>query len=101
MLGINDIGYSVRNFPDEPVTAEELIAAHCRLITRAHSRGLKIFGCTLTPFEDAPYFTPEGETKREAVNNFIRSSGAYDGVIDFDAAVRDPAHPNKLSARER
>jgi lysophospholipase L1-like esterase len=50
----------------------------------------------LTPFEDAPYFTPEGETKREAVNDFIRTSGAYDGVIDFDAALRDPAHPNKL-----
>ena len=57
---------------------------------------LKVFGCTLTPFEDAPYFTPEGEAKRGAVNAFIRTSGAYDGVIDFDAALRDPAHPNKL-----
>jgi lysophospholipase L1-like esterase len=96
LLGINDIGYSVRNQPTQPVTAEELIAAHLQLIMRAHSRGLKIFGCTLTPFEDAPYFTLDGEAKREAVNNFIRTSGAYDGVIDFDAAVRDPAHPNKL-----
>ena len=96
LLGINDIGYSVRNQPTQPVTAEELIAAHLQIITRAHSRGFKIFGCTLTPFEDAPYFTQDGEAKREAVNNFIRTSGAYDGVIDFDAAVRDPAHPNKL-----
>ncbi len=96
MLGINDIGYSVKNFPDEPVTAQELIAAQLQIITRAHERGLKVFGCTLTPFEDAPYFTPEGEAKRGAVNAFIRTSGAYDGVIDFDAALRDPAHPNKL-----
>jgi lysophospholipase L1-like esterase len=96
LLGINDIGYSVRNQPTQPVTADELIAAHLQIIARAHARGLKIFGCTLTPFEDAPYFTPEGEAKREAVNNFIRTGGSYDGVIDFDAAVRDPSHPNKL-----
>jgi lysophospholipase L1-like esterase len=96
LLGINDIGYSVRNQPTQPVTAKELIAAHRQIIARAHTRGLKVFGCTLTPFEDAPYFTPDGEAKREEVNNFIRTSGAYDAVIDFDAAVRDPSHPNRL-----
>ena len=96
LLGINDIGYSVRNQPTQGVTAEELIAAHLQIIARVHERGLKVFGCTLTPFEDAPYFTQDGEAKREAVNNFIRTGGAYDGVIDFDAAVRDPNHPNKL-----
>lgn len=96
MLGINDIGYSVRNQPAQPVTSNELIAADLQIVTRARARGLQIFGCTLTPFEDAPYFTQDGEAKREAVNNFIRTSGAYDGVIDFDAALRDPAHPNKL-----
>ena len=96
LLGINDIGYSVRNQPTQPVTAGEIIAGHLQVITRAHARGLIIFGCTLTPFEGAPYFTQEGETKRETVNDFIRTSGAYDGVIDFDAAVRDPDHPTRF-----
>lgn len=90
--GINDIGFSVAIQPTQPVSADEIIAGHLQIIARAHERGLKIFGCTLTPFEGARYFTPEGEAKREAVNQFIRTSGAYDGVIDFDAATRDPSH---------
>ena len=53
---------------------------------RAHARGLKIFGATLTPYEGAAYFSPEGEAKRQALNEWIRTSGAYDGVIDMDKA---------------
>jgi lysophospholipase L1-like esterase len=96
LLGINDIGFSVRNQPTQPVSANEIIAGYLQMITRAHERALKIFGCSLTPFEGAAYFTAEGETEREAVNSFIRTSGTFDGVIDFDAAVRDPAHPTRL-----
>ena len=96
LLGINDIGYSVRNQPTQPVTDLEIIAGLSQIIARAHERGLKIFGCTLTPFEGATYFTDEGEGKRQSVNNFIRTGGVYDGVIDFDAAVRDPNHPSRL-----
>jgi lysophospholipase L1-like esterase len=66
------------------------------MVMRAHQLGLKIFGCTLTPYEGAAYFSAEGEAKREAVNQFIRTSGAYDGVIDFDAAVHDPGHPTRF-----
>ena len=55
-----------------------------------------MLGCTLTPFEGAAYFSAEGETKRQAVNKFIRTGGAYDGVIDFDAVVRDPDHPARF-----
>ncbi len=66
------------------------------MIARAHAKGLKIFGATLTPFDGAAYFTPEGEAKRQAVNTWIRTSKAYDGVIDFDAVVRDPANPSKI-----
>jgi lysophospholipase L1-like esterase len=101
LLGINDIGDISRvlaNQPGQPsiaaqsVTAEQIIAGHLQMIARAHQQGLKIVGCTLTPFEGAAYFTPEGETKRQAVNKFIRAGGAYDGVIDFDAVARDPGH---------
>jgi len=91
--GINDIGIA-RNNPSP--TAEDLIAGHKQLIDRAHARGVKIYGATLTPFEGAPYFTPEGEVKRQALNKWIRSSGAYDGVIDFDMITRDPAAPTKF-----
>jgi len=93
MEGINDIG-GARNNPSP--SAADLIAGHKQLIERAHARGLKIYGGTLTPFDGAAYFTPEGEAKRQALNEWIRSSGAYDGVIDFDKATRDPAAPSKF-----
>jgi lysophospholipase L1-like esterase len=98
LLGINDIGDIGRvltgqpGLRPQPVSADEIIAGHQQMIMRAHQQGLKIVGSTLTPFEGAAYFSAEGETKREAVNKFIRTGGAYDGVIDFDAAVRDPGH---------
>jgi lysophospholipase L1-like esterase len=93
MEGINDIGIA-RSNPSP--SAADLIAAHKQLIERAHARGLKIYGATLTPFEGAPYYTQEGEAKRQALNDWIRTSRAYDGVIDFDKATRDPAAPAKF-----
>ena len=90
---INDIGMA---FESESPTVEELIAGHMSLIESAHTQGLKIYGGTLTPFEGAFYFRDVGETKREAFNEWIRTSGAYDAVIDFDAAVRDPEQPSKF-----
>lgn len=93
--GINDIGFGG---DDASPTAAELIAAHQQLIARAHARGLKVFGATLTPFEGAVYQTEVGEAKRQEVNKWIRTSGAYDGVIDFDAVVRDPSHQTKTRA---
>jgi lysophospholipase L1-like esterase len=95
--GINDIGFGA--FGSSVPTADEIIAGHTQLIERAHASGLKIFGGTLTPFEGTPfpgYFTPAGEAKRLAVNLWIRTSGKYDGVIDFDKATRDPSHPARL-----
>src|SRR5262245_29379125 len=93
MEGINDIGIARSN---PTPTADDLIAGHKQLIARAHARGLKVYGATLTPFEGAAYFTAEGETKRQALNQWIRTSGAYDGVIDFDQVTRDPAAPTKF-----
>src|SRR5205085_11033058 len=83
--GINDIGVA-RNNPTP--TGQDLIGAHRQMIERAHAQGLKIIGATLTPIECAAYFTPEGETKRQALNEFIRAGGLYDGVIDFDRVAR-------------
>ena len=93
MEGINDIGIA-RNNPTP--SAADLIAGHKQIVERAHARGLKIIGATLTPFEGAPYFTQEGETKRQALNQWIRTGGAYDGVIDFDQITRDPNAPTKF-----
>ena len=94
--GINDIGNARQN---PTPTAADLIAAHKQLIERAHARGVTIYGGTLTPFEGAAYFTKEGEAKRQALNDWIRTSRAYDGVVDFDAATRDPGHPAQFQAQ--
>jgi lysophospholipase L1-like esterase len=91
--GINDIGFAG---DEASPSAAELITAHQQMIARAHARGLRIFGATLTPYEGAAYATSVGETKRQAVNQWIRSSGAYDGVIDFDAATRDSSRMTRI-----
>ena len=96
--GLNDIGLT-RPLP----SAADLITGHRQLIDRAHAHGLKIYGATILPFEGASlsnpsirYWTPEGETLRQSLNAWIRTSKEYDGVIDFDAAVKDPDHPAKM-----
>jgi lysophospholipase L1-like esterase len=96
--GINDIGFSaVPPHPGTDVSAAQIIAGYQRLIAQAHVRDLRIFGATLLPFKGAGYYTAAGEAKREAVNSWIRTSGAFDGVIDFDAVMRDPADPLRLN----
>jgi lysophospholipase L1-like esterase len=95
MEGINDIGTSGQN--GIVATADDLIAAHKQMIDRAHQRGLKIYGATLTPYEGAAYFSTEGEAKRKALNQWIRTSGAYDAVIDFDMVVRDASAPARIN----
>jgi lysophospholipase L1-like esterase len=88
--GINDIG---RGFypPTEPVTAEALIAADKQIIARAHAKGIKVYGATLTPYKGAHYFMPEGETVRETYNAWIKTGGAFDGVVDFAPSVANKA----------
>jgi len=98
--GINDLGHPGSSAPkSEEVSASDIIQALKQLIACSHEHGLKIFGGTLTPFEGTVYpgyFTPEKEVKRKAINDWIRGSHAFDGVIDFDKAVRDPDHPDRL-----
>jgi lysophospholipase L1-like esterase len=97
LLGINDIGFS-GFFTTQAVTADDIIAAHRQLIARAHSRGIRAYGATLTPFNGvgAPYYSAAGDVKRQTVNTWIRTSGEYDAVIDFDAVVRDPSDPSRI-----
>ncbi|MGH8260997.1 MAG: SGNH/GDSL hydrolase family protein [Steroidobacteraceae bacterium] len=96
--GINDIGFAaLPGAPaEEQVTAGDLIAADRELIARAHLHGLQVMGATLTPYSGSPAYTAHGEAIRRAVNRWIRSGGAFDRVVDFDAATRDPADPERL-----
>jgi len=98
--GINDLGHPGSSAPmSETVSAEDIIAGLKQMIERAHEHGIKIFGATLTPFEGTTiqgYFSAEKETKRKAVNEWIRTGKAFDGVIDFDKAARDPGHPDRM-----
>jgi lysophospholipase L1-like esterase len=91
--GINDISNARQN---PTPTAEDIIAIHKQMIERAHTRGVKIYGATLTPNEGCGCFTKEGEAKRQAINQWIRTGNAYDGVIDFDVITRDPAQPGRF-----
>src|SRR5581483_5207516 len=99
LLGINDIGFG-GFLLTEAVTPDDIIAGHRQMIARAHSRGVRIYGATLTPFNNAgaPYYSAAHEADRQAVNAWIRGSGEYDAVIDFDKVVRDPADPTKILA---
>ncbi|HEX3742574.1 MAG TPA: SGNH/GDSL hydrolase family protein [Bryobacteraceae bacterium] len=95
MEGINDIGRIGTPTPEAP-TADDLIAAYRQFIDMAHTHGIKVIGCTLTPYEGAKYAREPGEAVREAVNTFIRTGGAFDSVVDFEAVTRDPADPKRF-----
>jgi lysophospholipase L1-like esterase len=98
MEGINDINRAFNPQYGERANAEDLIGAYKQLILRAHAKGLRIHGATLTPQSGYRSHSPQTEAIRQAVNAWIRTSGAFDGVIDFDAAVRDPAKPDTMVA---
>jgi len=105
--GINDIGAGIG--PDfiftpwphagvEVVTTEDLIGAYKQMIERAHEHGIKVYGSPLTPFEGAAYYSEHGNETRQTVNQWIRTSKAFDAVIDFEAVVKDPAQANRMKA---
>jgi lysophospholipase L1-like esterase len=107
--GINDLGFPGAKLRDKYLadpadvrTAEDVIEAYRQLIARAHARGVKVIGCTLSPFEGAElpgYYSETKEADRQKVNQWIRSSNAFDGVIDFDQVLRDPNHPRRVLPR--
>lgn len=99
--GINDIGFggaSTLLGVNPPLRPGDLIAGYRQIIARAHARGIRVVMGTLTPFARATSYTPEREAQRQAVNRWIRTAGESDGVIDFDAALRDPADATRLRA---
>lgn len=104
--GTNDIGQPdapVTNtspcLSRTPVTADEIIAGYKQIVARTRARGLKIIGATILPYQGCDGWTATGEVKRSAVNQWIRTAGAFDGVIDFDAALRDGSSPAQLDPR--
>ncbi|HEY0803589.1 MAG TPA: GDSL-type esterase/lipase family protein, partial [Pseudonocardiaceae bacterium] len=88
LLGINDIQQQPQETDPVPITT-----ALREVVSQGRARGLRVIGATLTPFKGWTAWTPTLETTRTAVNNWIRTGGAYDAVVDFDAAIRDPANP--------
>jgi lysophospholipase L1-like esterase len=101
LIGINDFGLpGGRKLPQEEVSPEQMATGLRQLIARAHARGVKILAGTLPPFGPIPdrpgYYSETSAAKRDALNQWIRSSKEFDGVIDFDAALRDPKDPKNL-----
>ena len=99
MLGTNDLRNRWAK-PEEEVTADQMIAGLKQLAVRARTAGIKIFGATLTPFENETFlpgaWTPIREQTRQTVNEWVREGGAFDAVVDFDRALRDPEHPTSM-----
>ena len=106
MMGINDIGWPGEKAitpADKEPTADDILVGYQQIIDRVHAAGARILGATLTPFIDTNkgtptegYYTPEKETIRLAVNQWIRARGHFDGVIDFDKVLEDPARPGHI-----
>lgn len=93
--GVNDIGGSRGNSEE---VAKKLTEAYKSFIDQGHARGWKVIGATITPFKGNSYYSFFHEAARQVVNEWIRTSGAFDAVIDFDELVRDPQDPTKLKA---
>ncbi|MEJ1962003.1 MAG: SGNH/GDSL hydrolase family protein [Gammaproteobacteria bacterium] len=108
--GVNDLGISYGKFEGataerfkalvgpNKATTETITAAYRQIIARAHAKGLKVVGVTITPYEGASYWSAEGEAVRQEINQWIRKGGAFDAVLDFDAVFRDPARPTQIAA---
>jgi len=101
---INDLGKlsreEVRTREMHATLVADLISAYRQMILRAHGQGVKVIGCTITPYVGSDYYHPDAasEADRVALNTWIRTSGLFDAVVDFDKIVRDPAHPERMIA---
>ncbi|MEO8375814.1 MAG: SGNH/GDSL hydrolase family protein, partial [Sphingomonas bacterium] len=95
--GVNDIGSAARSKSNMPLP-KDIIGAYRQLIARAHDRGVKVIGATVLPYKGAGYYSEDGDAVRQAVNDWIRAPGHFDGVIDFDRAVADKADPQTMAA---
>jgi lysophospholipase L1-like esterase len=95
--GTNDIGATRQN--PRSMTLDDLTGGYKQIVERAHKRGIKVIGCTLNPFEGMSYYSEQTDSLRNAVNNWIRTSGIFDAVADFEAATRDPENPKQILPR--
>jgi lysophospholipase L1-like esterase len=86
----------LKMFPGDPVTTDEVIAGYRQMVARAHDHGVRVYATTMAPFEGDDLYTPEGESARQALNDWIRTGGAFDAVLDFDAVWADPDHPTRI-----
>jgi lysophospholipase L1-like esterase len=97
MESINDIRYATNpRGPEDVVTSQQLIWGLTQIVQRAHARGIKVYGATLTPYGGSRNSKPEGEAMRAQINEWIRTSGTFDAVLDFDKVTRDPARPEQF-----
>ena len=96
--GINDINFRGWDGSPEGLTSDDLIAGYKQIIERSHTHGIKVIGATLTPEEGVPTMSERGEEIRQTVNQWIRTSGYFDAVVDFDELIRDPARPIRMKA---
>lgn len=96
--GVNDIGTAAPTPAAQKQVTDDLVAAYEQIVERAHARGIAVCGATLTPLGGSDYDDPDGhrETSRQAVNEWVRTSGRFDAVLDLDAATRDPDEPKRL-----
>ena len=100
--GVNDLGGLTRNgevpSAEHSLLVHRILAAYQQIIARAHAHGISVIGATITPYTGSDYYHPgpAGEADRQAVNQWIRTPGHFDTVIDFDQTMRDPAHPDRL-----
>ncbi len=100
--GVNDLGgLTIKNEAPEAEHAAlvaRILSAYQQIIARAHAHGIRVYGATITPYEGNDYYHPDtrNEADRQAVNAWIRAAGHFDAVIDFDAAIHDPQHPERI-----
>lgn len=83
-------------FPGEPVCVDDIIAPHLQAAARSRTHGAKVYAATIAPYGDSDMYSPEGDKAREQINTWIRTSGAFDAVLDLDAVWRDPADPSHI-----
>ena len=102
MIGVNDMGILHRNKEDTPAARAQLVSdlesGYRQIVERAHAHGICVIGGTINPYTDSDYYHPGpgNETDRQALNTWIRTSGVFDAVADFDAAMRNPAKPAEM-----
>jgi lysophospholipase L1-like esterase len=102
--GVNDLGTLTRDAPATPdahaALVQRMIGAYQQVVARARAHGIKAIGATITPYGASGYYHPDAlnEADRQALNRWIRTPGNFDAVIDFDAAIRDPARPERMAA---